>query len=766
MYPPYLYPWAPIKETYSKKWEVRRQLTGNLGVGTRGGQPPTNRLGNPSTSAQTSQSQPATSRDDGAAEPIDEDADDNPFRPAKELRAREHKLAESPVKSNKESVDERKASLDNNGAAQPDIIRRASDPNPAEKKSMPPPDAPASQTSQGPKISFNLKSSSASKPLTAAPKPNVFQAKAPPAQTPIERRPPEPRPPVEPPRPRYDDRRPYDRRSDPYIRDSYDRDGRYYPRDQYDRRDYRSDQRYNRYERERVPPREIDRVEPPRKAPPKPDVKVLVVKETREIWRAREGWKMFPKPTGVGPDGKIRWGKNKDLLRPPKPPPRVICPTEHQEVPASVLPAELNISGPSVYPRKGSGASVVGTGTYGQVYKSINVYKHEQGHVALKKLNLQTEKNGFPFTAVREIRTLIPIRDKRVPRLLECMVETNCPFMIFEYVPFDLAGLINHHTFHLTAAHKKDLAKQMYEGIIWLHSQGILHRDIKAANILVEKTGSLKITDFGLCKTFDIKKGAKQLHTNRVVTIWYRAPELLLGENRYGTEIDFWAAACVLAEILNGGSAVFPGNGSEIMQLDAMFWCLGKPTPEQWPRLNDMPWWTLIQADEEIGRHLRDSEKSKYKRRFEDRYGKKLTPMALDLLQKAFQYDPDKRPTGEEVLQHPYFTEEDPLPARCVELEALDGDFHEWDHKLKRRAEREEKERREKERAKAKRHAKRAAEEEGRSEVKKARTSGGMNEEVKSDGGMDVDPPGAPPPEPASGDDDEVRIEVDEKPSA
>jgi len=419
---------------------------------------------------------------------------------------------------------------------------------------------------------------------------------------------------------------------------------------------------------------------------------------------------------------------------------------------------------------------VVGTGTYGKVYKSINVYKHGQGHVALKKINLQAEKDGFPFTAVREIRTLIPIRDVRIPRLLECMVEKNEPYMIFEYVPFDLAGLINHTSFQLSAAHKKDLGKQMYEGIIWLHSQGILHRDIKAANILVDKTGGLKLTDFGLCKTFDIKKGAKQEHTNRVVTIWYRAPELLLGEIRYGTEIDFWAAACVLVEILTGGVAVFPGPGSDLMQLDAMFWSLGKPTVEQWPRLRELPWWPLVMADEEVGGNLqRSAEKSKYKRRFEDRYAKKVSAAALDLLQRAFRWDPDARPDGAAVLAHPFFAAEHPPPARCAELADLDGDFHEWDHKMKRRAEREAREAKEKERAKAKRAAKRAAEDGGSAEprdAKKLRVSGADDAKDEPDVPMDVDPPGAPADPTSAGGDMEGTEEVEkgdvekDKPSA
>ena len=711
-----------------------------------------------------------TTRDDGTAETIDEDADDNPFRPAKELRAKEHKLADSPIKSNKD-VEERRGSEDSIVLARQDQTRRGSEPISTDKKNMPPPNvAASSHTSQSPKISFNLKSANASKTPAVAPKPDLFQAKPPLGQNSLDRRP-ELRPSIaDVPRPRYDDRRPYDRRSDPYLRDNYYRDGRHDPRDPRDlrdRRDYRPDPKFDRYERERQGPREIERTEPPpRKMIPRPDVKVLVVKEIRQNWKELEGWKMFPKPTGYGPDGRVRWGKNQELEKPPRLPPRMKCLPQHEIPPQRTLPPELNVAGKSVYPRKAGGESVVGSGTYGKVYKSINVYKHEQGHVALKKVILQGEKDGFPFTAVREIRTLIPIRSECIPRLLESMVEKNEPYMIFEYVPFDLAGLINHTSFQLTSAHKKDLAKQMYEGLIWLHSQGILHRDVKAANILVCKDGGLKLTDFGLCKTFDVKKGARQEHTNRVVTIWYRAPELLLGEICYGTEIDFWAAACVLIEILANGQAIFPGPGTDIMQLDAIFSVLGKPTVDDWPKLNELPWWPLILSDEEVGKAWRDQHR--YRRRFEERYVKKLSPHAFDLLLKAFRWDPEKRPDGHEVLEHPYFTKEEPAPKRVTELETLDADFHEWDYKLRKRAERKAKD---EERERAKREGrlaeKRGAEEsndEDRRNAKRAKVL--VEPDGDGDVSMCVTPPDAPAPPRSGEDDSEIKVDVEEKPSA
>lgn len=354
--------------------------------------------------------------------------------------------------------------------------------------------------------------------------------------------------------------------------------------------------------------------------------------------------------------------------------------------PRPTLPEEFTQSD-SVYYRKPGNESVIGAGTYGKVFKAVHVYT-QQG-VALKKIRMEGEKDGFPVTAMREIKLLQHLRSHNVVSLLEVMVERNECFMVFEYLAHDLTGLINHPTFTLTEAHKKDLAKQMFEGLNYLHHRSVLHRDIKAANILISNTGLLKYADFGLARFFS--KSRQLDYTNRVITIWYRPPELLLGETRYGPAVDVWSAACVYVEMFTK-KAVFPGEGGEISQLDKLYNSLGTPTRAEWPDLAEMPWFELMRPTE------------RKKRVFEEQYGSVLSPAALDLVSKIFQYDPAKRPTSEEVLAHPYFVSEEPKPHQAFEyvysnspfpyeidinlmprLEQIEGDWHEFESKALRK---------------------------------------------------------------------------------
>ncbi|KAI5301669.1 kinase subunit of RNA polymerase II carboxy-terminal domain kinase I [Ascosphaera pollenicola] len=322
----------------------------------------------------------------------------------------------------------------------------------------------------------------------------------------------------------------------------------------------------------------------------------------------------------------------------------------------------------SVYFRKPGNESVIGAGTYGKVFKGIHVYTKQE--VAMKKIRMEGEKDGFPITAVREIRLLQHLRHQNIVRLLEVMVEKNECFMVFEYLSHDLTGLINHPTFVLSAAHKKDLARQMFEGLRYLHHRGVLHRDIKAANILISNRGLLKFADFGLARFFS--KSRQMDYTNRVITIWYRPPELLLGETRYGPAVDIWGAACVWMEMFTK-KAVFPGDGGEISQIDKLYTTLGTPTKSDWPDILEMPWFELLRPT------------VRRKRVFDDLYRDVLSPAALDLVTQMFRYDPVKRPSADDVLNHPYFTSEEPAPQQAIELEDCKGDWHEFESKAARR---------------------------------------------------------------------------------
>ena len=266
------------------------------------------------------------------------------------------------------------------------------------------------------------------------------------------------------------------------------------------------------------------------------------------------------------------------------------------------------------------------------------------------------------------------------------MVEKNDCFMVFEYLSHDLTGLLNHPTFRLEEAHKKDLAKQLFEGLDYLHRRGVLHRDIKAANILVSNTGQLKLADFGLARFY--AKRSKLDYTNRVITIWYRSPELLLGETQYGPAVDIWSAACVLVEIFTK-HAIFPGDGGEINQLEKIYNVLGTPTVQDWPGIVEMQWFQLLRPTER-----RQST-------FAEKYKGRVTTAAFELLAAMFVFDPARRPSAGSVLDHAYFTEEKPAPKRAEALKELEGDWHEFESKALR-----------KEREKQDKEARRAAREE------------------------------------------------------
>ena len=379
------------------------------------------------------------------------------------------------------------------------------------------------------------------------------------------------------------------------------------------------------------------------------------------------------------------------------------------------MPPELAKS-ESIYFRKPGNESVVGAGTYGKVFKAIHIFTRDK--VALKKIRMEGERDGFPITAVREIRLLQHLRHKHVVALQEVMVEKNEAYMVFEYLSHDLTGLINHPTFKLTPAHKKDLAYQLFDGLDFLHRRGVLHRDIKAANILVSSSGQLKYADFGLARFYT--KSRPLDYTNRVITIWYRPPELILGETQYGPAVDIWSAACVFMEMFTR-KAIFPGEGSELSQLEKVYNILGTPTRAEWPSITDLPWFELMQLRE------------RKPRQFETTFSSVLSEQSMDLMKWCFKYDPTQRPSAEQVLEHAYFTTEEPKPMQAVELEEVKGDWHEFESKAHRRGEEKKKKAEwEKDRAERKKREKDAARDGKKGDVPSA---------VPSERGLESAPP-------------------------
>jgi serine/threonine protein kinase len=197
----------------------------------------------------------------------------------------------------------------------------------------------------------------------------------------------------------------------------------------------------------------------------------------------------------------------------------------------------------------------VGEGTYGQVFKAK--HKSSLRFVALKKLYLKEddkgkEKNrdGFPITGIREIEILRSLKHPNIVEL-QAMVSISSQgkmdmYMVFEYMDHDLTGILTNNAVNYSLPQIKCLAKQLFQGLEYLHSLQIIHRDIKGANLLLNNQGYLKIADFGLARRIHIDRdsGAPMAdfeYTNRVVTLWYRSPELLLGSTSYGFEVDIWS---------------------------------------------------------------------------------------------------------------------------------------------------------------------------------------------------------------------------------
>ncbi|TIB66827.1 hypothetical protein E3P77_02024 [Wallemia ichthyophaga] len=306
----------------------------------------------------------------------------------------------------------------------------------------------------------------------------------------------------------------------------------------------------------------------------------------------------------------------------------------------------------------------VGEGTYGKVYKARN--KVSKLHVALKRIRMEQERDGFPVTALREIKLLQQSHHDNIVRLHEMLVSNGSVYMVFEYMENDLTGLLQHgpHLFQLQ--HKKSLCQQMLAGLSYLHYRGILHRDMKGSNILISNKGVLKLADFGLARFFH--KHRKADYTNRVITIWYRPPELLLGATSYGPEVDMWSAGCIMLEIYTT-KPVFQGD-NELHQLEIVFKMLGAPSHQDWPGFSSLPWYELVRP---TGKHSSE--------RFRETFKRWLTPAGLELAQALLTFNPQKRLSAKDALQLPFFKSEEPLPELPSHLGELQGEWHEFEAK-------------------------------------------------------------------------------------
>lgn len=322
----------------------------------------------------------------------------------------------------------------------------------------------------------------------------------------------------------------------------------------------------------------------------------------------------------------------------------------------------------------------VGEGTYGKVYKAKNT--NTDNLVALKKLRLQNEREGFPITSIREIKLLQTFDHPNVATIREIMVEQNRNiYMIFEYADNDLGGLLLNKNITITDSQKKHIFKQLLQGCEYLHNNSILHRDIKGSNILIDNNGVLRITDFGLARRVidNENTSLNNDYTNRVITLWYRPPELLLGTTNYNSEVDMWGCGCLLVELFIS-NALFQGT-NELEQLISIFKIMGTPTIESWPNLFNMPWFFMMIP----------LINEKYEETFDMKYQTMLPSYeCFQLVKGLLRYDQNTRLSATEALKSVYFTENpQPEPLILKPTNGALGGCHEYEIKLARKLQKE-----------------------------------------------------------------------------
>mmetsp|Transcript_11700 Transcript_11700/g.33109 ORF Transcript_11700/g.33109 Transcript_11700/m.33109 type:complete len:443 (-) Transcript_11700:329-1657(-) len=322
--------------------------------------------------------------------------------------------------------------------------------------------------------------------------------------------------------------------------------------------------------------------------------------------------------------------------------------------------------------------SKIGEGTYGVVYLSRDK-QQRQKHLAVKTFKSAREGEGVSPTAIREIMLLRELQHVNIVRLDSVHINRAEPslHLAFDYAEHDLYEIVKFHREKrppqpLHGYVIKSIMWQLLNGLKYLHANWIIHRDLKPSNVLVmgdgEEQGRVKIADFGLARIF--QSPLKPLSDNGVVvTIWYRAPELLLGAKHYTKAVDIWAAGCMFAELMTmrplfqGDEKKQSGNPFQADQVDKIFRLLGRPTEEQCPHLPHLSHWA--DNTDNVAEPKAEYSRNRLEDYLADQcpnhpFAKKGSA-ACDLLQKMLLFCPSKRISAEEALQHEFF-QQDPLP--------------------------------------------------------------------------------------------------------
>lgn len=270
-----------------------------------------------------------------------------------------------------------------------------------------------------------------------------------------------------------------------------------------------------------------------------------------------------------------------------------------------------------------------------QVFKGRNRQTGEL--VALKEIHLDSEE-GTPSTAIREISLMKELKHENIVSLHDVIHTENKLMLVFEYMDKDLKKYMDSRgdRGQLDYITIKSFMYQLLQGIAFCHENRVLHRDLKPQNLLINSKGQLKLGDFGLARAFGIPVNT---FSNEVVTLWYRAPDVLLGSRTYNTSIDIWSAGCIMAEMYTG-RPLFPGTTNED-ELQKIFRLMGTPSERSWPGISQFPEYKPtfhIYATQDLRSIL-----------------PQVDQLGLDLLSRMLQLRPEMRISAKDALGHQWF---------------------------------------------------------------------------------------------------------------
>eukprot|EP00927_Polykrikos_kofoidii_P026834 TRINITY_DN23827_c0_g3_i1.p1 TRINITY_DN23827_c0_g3~~TRINITY_DN23827_c0_g3_i1.p1 ORF type:complete len:594 (+),score=145.97 TRINITY_DN23827_c0_g3_i1:384-2165(+) len=333
----------------------------------------------------------------------------------------------------------------------------------------------------------------------------------------------------------------------------------------------------------------------------------------------------------------------------------------------------------------------VGVGAYGSVFMAENTETNDIVAVKVTSRKEDPLLGGFPVSLLREISILRTLKHENIVQLHE-MAQTSSgdPLIVMEYCQSSLLELLNSRKHDLSFSEVKYIIRQVLDATRHMHERGILHRDLATKNVLFNLSGEIKVCDFGISRfafgqdeEFGFVSAKNLENPNMIVSLPYRAVELLLGQANYGPALDVWAAGCILGEILlcQGGvrRTFFGGdpdspNKTPQMTVEEIFTILGKPTEQTWPGLTRLPLLKQFQSNSSKLERLKEhstvgcNEERNFLRRFFNAGAGKaantkysLTEACFDLMGSLLTLCPASRQTAEEALKHSFFSEK-PMP--------------------------------------------------------------------------------------------------------